>query len=146
MILTKNNNKFGNRLRNIRIQLGLTQAQLADKLNISSSTIGMYEQGRREPDNNTLIQISRQLNVSVDYLLGVGSEFNKTSYFEIDDVIIDFIDFIESKETLTFEGTPITKEEKSKITSALRIAMAISISEYKNESIYYKNMLLDLNL
>lgn len=146
MIFTKNN-KFGNRLRLLRIQSGLTQAQLAEKLNIASSTIGMYEQGRREPDNNTLIQISHEFKVSIDYLLGTGHDFNKTSYLEIDDIITDFIDFLDSKDGLTFEGEPITKEEKSKIVSALRIAIAISIVEYKKNrpnGPHNKNMILNL--
>lgn len=133
MIITKENNKFGNRLKALRIQRGLTQAQLAVRLNISPSTVGMYEQGRREPDNGTLTKICRELNVSLDYLLGTGNTI-KSSDSEIDSLILDFIDFIESQEGLTFNGIPLTCSEKKKITSALKIATAVSIMDYKQDS------------
>lgn len=144
MILTKETNKFGNRLKSLRVQSGLTQAQLADKLNISPSTVGMYEQGRREPDNSTLTKLCHELKVSVDYLLGTGSNV-KNSDSEIDSLILDFIDFIESRDGLTFDGIPLTDAEKKKITSALKVATAVSILEYSQDSeSLYKDFILKL--
>jgi Predicted transcriptional regulators len=144
MILTKETNKFGNRLKSLRLQSGLTQAQLADKLNISPSTVGMYEQGRREPDNSTLTKLCHELKVSVDYLLGTGSNV-KNSDSEIDNLILDFIDFIESRDGLTFDGIPLTDAEKKKITSALKVATAVSILEYSQDSeSLYKDFILKL--
>ncbi|WP_300347601.1 helix-turn-helix transcriptional regulator [Clostridium sp.] len=61
---------FGNRLKSLRKELNLTQAQLANILKISASTIGMYEQNRRTPDTETLQTFSNYFNVSVDYLIG----------------------------------------------------------------------------
>lgn len=61
---------FSNRLRKLREDNELSQEQLANKLNLSTSTVGMYEQGRRQPDNSTLTKISEIFDVSVDYLLG----------------------------------------------------------------------------
>lgn len=60
---------LGARIAALRRDAGLSQAQLASRLGISPSTMGMYEQGRREPSANTLIALSRELNASVDYLL-----------------------------------------------------------------------------
>lgn len=45
---------LGNRLKSLRRGANLTQKQLADKLNISPSTIAMYEGGKRDPDTDTL--------------------------------------------------------------------------------------------
>jgi len=59
------------RLKELREQKNLTQAQLSKFLNLSASTIGMYEQGRRFPDENLLKHISQYFNVSIDYLLGL---------------------------------------------------------------------------
>ncbi len=144
MILSKETNKFGSRLKALRVKSGFTQAQLADKLNISPSTVGMYEQGRREPDNDTLTKICRELKVSVDYLLGTGNNI-KTSDSEIDRLILDFIDFIESSEGLTFDGIPLTNNEKKKITSALKVATAVSILEHSQESDnFYNDIILKL--
>jgi len=57
------------RLKELREQKQITQAQLSACLKISPSTIGMYEQGRREPDNEILIKLADFFNVSTDYLL-----------------------------------------------------------------------------
>lgn len=59
----------GNKLRNLRENNGLLQKDISKDLNISASTIGMYEQGRREPDNATLKKIANYFGVSTDYLL-----------------------------------------------------------------------------
>lgn len=55
---------------------GMSQSQLASAINVSPSTIGMYEQGRRTPDIPTLISISRLFGVSLDYLI-TGEDFNQ---------------------------------------------------------------------
>lgn len=49
----------------------LTQKELADRLSISPSTIGMYEQNRRTPDITTLTTMSKIFDVSIEYLLGL---------------------------------------------------------------------------
>lgn len=61
---------FGKRLRILREKRGLTQAEVANLFNISTSTIGMYEQGRRDPDTAVLKKIADYFDVSADYLLG----------------------------------------------------------------------------
>ena len=60
---------LGPRIASLRLTYGLSQAELAKRLHISSSAIGMYEQGRREPSVDTLIALSREFGVSLDYLL-----------------------------------------------------------------------------
>ncbi len=65
----------GNKLRTLRESNGLLQKQLGNTLGISPSTIGMYEQNRREPDNNTLKKIANFFKVSTDYLL--DNEYQK---------------------------------------------------------------------
>lgn len=57
------------RLKELRESRSLTQAELAKLLKVSPSAIGMYEQGRRDPDSTTLKKLSVIFNVSVDYLL-----------------------------------------------------------------------------
>lgn len=58
-----------NRLRLLRGER-LTQAQMADRIGVARTTYAMYEQGKREPDNATLIKIADYFEVSTDYLLG----------------------------------------------------------------------------
>ena len=60
---------LGARIAALRREAGLSQAQLARKLGISPSAMGMYEQGRREPSVDNLVAIARIFQVSTDYLL-----------------------------------------------------------------------------
>ncbi|MDO4565217.1 MAG: helix-turn-helix transcriptional regulator [Clostridia bacterium] len=57
------------RLRELRIQKGLTQQRIALELNMSQNSVSRYENGERQADYATLIQIADYFNVSVDYLL-----------------------------------------------------------------------------
>ncbi|WP_461214728.1 helix-turn-helix domain-containing protein [Lacticaseibacillus sp. GG6-2] len=46
------------------------QADVAQMLGIGTSTYSMYEQGLREPDDETKVKIAHYFGVSVDYLVG----------------------------------------------------------------------------
>lgn len=61
---------FNEILRQLRNSRQMTQLELANALQISRSTIGMYEKGSREPDFATLEIIADYFNVDIDYLLG----------------------------------------------------------------------------
>ena len=60
---------LGARIAALRRERGLSQGELARRIKISPSAMGMYEQGRREPSMDTLVALSRILQVSTDYLL-----------------------------------------------------------------------------
>ena len=60
---------LGPRIAALRKAAGWNQSELASRLQISPSAVGMYEQGRREPSADTLVAMARVLGVSVDYLL-----------------------------------------------------------------------------
>lgn len=62
---------FGNNLKTLRLQNGLTQVQVAQKLGVTKSVISAYETGIRLPSYDILINISRIFKVSTDYLLGL---------------------------------------------------------------------------
>ena len=61
---------FGVVLRQLREARRLTQRELGKALDISESTVGMYERGKREPDLETLAAIADYFNVSTDFLIG----------------------------------------------------------------------------
>jgi transcriptional regulator with XRE-family HTH domain len=62
---------LGERLREARERLGLTQAQLGALLHVSGPTITRYETGVNKPNPETLRELAKVLRVSVDYLLGL---------------------------------------------------------------------------
>ena len=61
--------RFQEEFKRLREQNNLTQAELAKALNISRSTVGMYEQGNRRPDFETLEAIADYFNVSMSVFL-----------------------------------------------------------------------------
>ncbi len=58
------------RLKEIRIQEGVTQNMVASRLGISREAYSQYENGRRKPSLDTLCSICRTLSASADFLLG----------------------------------------------------------------------------
>src|SRR6187402_1715028 len=56
-------------LKYLRKRLGITQAQMAEKLSIKRSLIGAYEEGRAEPKLTTLVSIARLFDISLDSLI-----------------------------------------------------------------------------
>ena len=63
-------NKFAERFRDGLKDLGLTQAEMGAKLNLTHRTISDYCAGKTEPRIDTLIEISKILGETIDYLVG----------------------------------------------------------------------------
>lgn len=115
-------NSFGENLRKAREKCGFTQEQLAYKLNVSPSTVGMYEQGRREPDLNTLTKMSNKLFTPITTLLGIEEKFH-TKSIEIDKIIIQLIDFIQNQDCVFWKGKKLAPEEIDKIFYVLKLIL-----------------------
>ena len=60
---------FCEKLQILRKNKGLTQEELADRLNISRAAVAKWESGQSYPDISNLIQISNLMNVTIDYLV-----------------------------------------------------------------------------
>jgi len=61
-------------LQEIRKRKGYTQLKVAMDLNITRETLSYYENGKRNPDLETLVALSNYFNKSIDYLI-TGKEF-----------------------------------------------------------------------
>lgn len=79
--------KFNEMLRYLRQRAGYSQQDLADILKISKSTIGMYEQGRRSPDYETLERIADIFNVDMNFLMGGKSDDSTPDYYYDDEAM-----------------------------------------------------------
>jgi transcriptional regulator with XRE-family HTH domain len=64
-------NKFAERLKELRIENGLSQDELAIKTQISQSSISLYELGKRTPTIDIAIILCNFFKVSADYLIGL---------------------------------------------------------------------------
>ena|ERR1043165_1296262 len=78
------------RLKNYRLKRDLTQEQLALELNTDKKQINRWEKGESAPSAGKLAELSKVLNVSVDYLLGISDnpipniQLNNMSEVEIE--------------------------------------------------------------
>lgn len=70
-----------NRLRELRQSHNLTQAQLAEKLNVAQNTLSYWESGKTDIGNDALLELSDIFNTSTDYIL--GREEKKTAPNEL---------------------------------------------------------------
>ena len=72
--------EIGNKINQLRKLSGMTQEQLAEKLNVSRQTISKWESDSTSPDLESIVKISRIFHVSLDDLLkeGEAGVANKT--------------------------------------------------------------------
>ena len=61
---------IGERIKEARKSIRMTQAELAEKINISISTLRRYESGSRTMKTNEIEELAAALNASADYLWG----------------------------------------------------------------------------
>lgn len=61
---------FSLKLKQLREELNMSQYDLAEKLHVAQSTVGMWESGKREPGHKTTTKLAAFFNVSVDELIG----------------------------------------------------------------------------
>ena len=61
--------ELGEKIRVARLSRSLTQAQLAESIGVKSSTVGMWENGKREPNLDMMEALADVFNVPVAYLV-----------------------------------------------------------------------------
>lgn len=62
-------NIFGKRLKELRVNRGISQQKLGEDLGFCNQTISFWENGSREPDLDTLVKISQYFEISIGDLL-----------------------------------------------------------------------------
>ena len=81
--------KLGERIREERLRLNLTQAQLAEAIDISDTYMGAIERGERGLTLDTLVRLVNRLGISIDYLLADSVSDNDSNIIEQFRQIID---------------------------------------------------------
>ena len=77
------NNQFGKRLANIRKEKGLSQKELAQKINVSWRILSDYERGKARLNDKIIYKIAIALNISADEILGIKGIHNKSTSLKI---------------------------------------------------------------
>ena len=65
------NNKFGEKLKELRCEKNVGQVELSKTINVSKGIISLWENGLREPKLSNLIALAKFFDVSIDYLVGL---------------------------------------------------------------------------
>lgn len=84
---------FGETLKKLRSDAGLTQKQLADRLWLSKATVSYYEQSVRYPSPEVLVKLAGVFHVSTDFLLGIE---NKKQTLDVTDLTDEDIQFLQN--------------------------------------------------
>ena len=82
----------------------------------------MYEQGRREPDLNTLTKMSDKLFTPIKILLGIEEKFH-IKPIQIDKIIVSLIDFIQNQDCIFYKDKKISAEEINNILYVLKLML-----------------------
>lgn len=118
---------FAQRLKQLRQEACLTQTELGKLLGISSSAVGMYEQGRRKPDGNMLAKISRHFHVSVDYLLGNTAQEEAPA--EVTELVEKMAQTLLECEGLMFQGKVMEEKDIRTIAEAMKLGVMIQLGQ-----------------
>ena len=105
-----NPKETGKRIQLLRKQKGLSQEELADKLNVSSNTVAKIECGLRRPSVDCVVDLVNFFDTTVDYII-LGEEIKKERNYdflirEIDDKVEQLLAL---KENLLKEKNKKTK-------------------------------------
>lgn len=84
-------NTFGDRLKSLRLERGLTGTELGEVFNFSRSGVSNWEIRNREPSLEVLKQLASYFNVSTDYLIGFSDERYPIVSKETDDFMIKLV-------------------------------------------------------
>lgn len=130
---------IGNRIKKLRAEIPITQKELAEKIGVTTSMIGMYETNDRKPSYNILIKIANYFRVSTDYLLGntKGLQEHIIADDELPDVFRPFlkkdskmvVTLVESEDNEDYIQDSDTK--KKALEKALKSMNAFDFPDFK---------------
>lgn len=110
------------RLRELRKEFKLTQAEVAKFLNISESAYGYYEQGRNDISNSSVKKLAKKYNVNVGYILcesNIKDPQSEKDELDIARRLEGFKADIENSDGLSFDGEPISEEAKESLIESM---------------------------
>lgn len=129
---------IGERIAMLRKERGWNQQQLADKINVSQSTLAMWETDKRRPNTDALNDLADIFNVSLDFLM---YRTNKRRYYELTDkdtkdiakLAQQIIDGMNSDASVNFYGEPMTDEQKQSMRDIIEMGLRINKEKAKKK-------------
>lgn len=92
---------IADKIKQLRISSGMTQTDLAKKLNITRSSVNAWEMGISTPSTTYLVELSMLFHVSTDYLLGLDNnvtlDISNLSEQEVK-IVYDLVQYFREKQ------------------------------------------------
>lgn len=125
---------LGEKVKELRKSLKITQSQLAETIGVSQSTIGMIEKNKQGVSSDTLIKLAKALNTSAEYLLSDNKdvqeiissrELNNKDKKSISKDLKELMDEFRagSDGTAYYNGQELSEEDLDLVESAMKIAL-----------------------
>ncbi|PFR93558.1 helix-turn-helix domain-containing protein [Priestia megaterium] len=114
-------NILGQRIKEQRKKLKITNVDIARELNVHKSTVSNWIAGHRVPEAQTLADLAKILNTSQDYLTG------KTANPLPFDAVVDVKELLNNRE-LVYDNKPITDEQRAMFLGVLESIIAPKIN------------------
>ena len=134
--------KIGRYIQHLRKAAGMTQKELADKLNISFQAISKWENGDTLPDTGVLLELCDVLNTTADKLLNGGSfAASERRLMRLDDVITGF-DYIEKIGKLFGEDCSFYTGMIEGINEKMNIDLLAYLKDTKTREVMYSEVLI----
>ena len=111
------------RLKQLREEKGLSQAQLARKINIGSDSYNKYERAGVQPAYDVLMSLASEFGVSVDYLIGNSDNPYSNNNFET-------IDLLKEIERLKAENTALKLENANLKSESATLKVIVNKIKY----------------
>ena len=104
-----------------RMEKGISQRELAEALNVKTSTVGLWEVNKRFPSPDTLIQIADYFNISMDTLFSEDRKNKSYTREDSNPLCPDCVRLIEYYEAMNEESKEILMGEARKLLREQRL-------------------------
>ncbi len=114
---------FAQNMRALRRSRRMTQAQLGELLGLSASAVGMYEQGRREPELSVIKKLCQIFSVDADALLGTPAL--PAQSYDIKEFLDQMQEQLLTAQSVTLDGMPLAVQDLQRLVDALEITATV---------------------
>lgn len=123
--------KIGNIIRELRLEKGMTQKQLADQMVLSDKTVSKWERGLGMPDVSLLSDLAGLLGIKIEQLLSgslspndiVGGNMKKTKYFVCS--VCGSLSFCAGSSQVSCCGRPLKEQKPQKAGESQKLRVEV---------------------
>lgn len=116
---------FGDRLKQLRLESGLTLDDLKEVLDTTKATLSRYENKQRDPKSEFVKKCADYFKVSVDYMMGESGHGENIEKDSIEDVLQDSLDKIRNIEKMSIHN----KRSIAHIINLIEVAICVAKME-----------------